>query len=69
MHKDNLVRCFGNGEGKEFYARYHDEEGGVPVFDDQCLFAMLILEGAQAGLGWETILKKQNGYRPSFLSF
>ncbi len=62
-------RCFGDGEGKEFYAKYHDEEWGVPVHDDKILFEMLILEGAQAGLSWETILKKREGYRAAFHNF
>ena len=44
-------------------ARYHDEEWGVPVHDDRCLFEFLILEGAQAGLSWETVLKKRERYR------
>jgi DNA-3-methyladenine glycosylase I len=62
-------RCFGNGPGKEFYADYHDYEWGVPVHDDQRLFEMLILEGAQAGLSWETILKRREGYRKVFHNF
>ena len=48
---------------------YHDEEWGVPVRDDRRLFEMLILEGAQAGLSWYTILKKRNGYRRAFDGF
>src|SRR5258708_9232194 len=44
-------------------ARYHDEEWGVPVHDDRCLFEFLILEGAQAGLSWETVLRKRERYR------
>src|SRR5581483_3869150 len=63
------IRCFGNGTGKEFYARYHDEEWGVPVHDDRLLFELLILEGAQAGLSWETILKRRAGYRMAFHHF
>ncbi|WP_420422666.1 DNA-3-methyladenine glycosylase I [Simkania sp.] len=63
------IRCFGNGESKEFYAKYHDQEWGVPVHDDQHLFEMLILEGAQAGLSWETVLKKREGYRRLFHNF
>jgi DNA-3-methyladenine glycosylase I len=63
------IRCFGNGEGKEFYANYHDEEWGIPVHDDRHLFEMLILEGAQAGLSWETILKRREGYRQAFHKF
>ena len=62
-------RCFGNGKGKEFYAEYHDKEWGVPVHDDQHLFRMLILEGAQAGLSWETILKRRDGYNKAFHNF
>lgn len=63
------IRCFGNGARKEFYADYHDHEWGVPVHDDQHLFEMLILEGAQAGLSWETVLKKREGYRHLFHQF
>lgn len=48
---------------------YHDTEWGVPVHDDQTLFEFLTLEGAQAGLSWETILKKRAGYREAFLDF
>lgn len=48
------------------YQKYHDEEWGVPVHDDNTLFEFLILEGAQAGLSWETILKKRDGYREAF---
>ena len=62
-------RCFGDGPGKEFYAKYHDEEWGVPVHDDRRLFELLILEGAQAGLSWETVLKKREGYRHAFHNF
>src|SRR5262249_48832597 len=49
--------------------RYHDEEWGVPVHDDRVLFEFLILEGAQAGLSWETILKKRENYRVAFDGF
>ena len=52
-------RCFGSAPGKEFYAEYHDKEWGIPVYDDNLLFEILILEGAQAGLSFETILKKR----------
>jgi DNA-3-methyladenine glycosylase I len=51
------------------YVAYHDEEWGVPVHDDQRLFEMLVLEGAQAGLSWLTILKKRGGYRRAFDGF
>lgn len=66
---DGKSRCFGGEPGKEIYARYHDEEWGVPSHDDQHLFEMLILEGAQAGLSWEIILKKREGYRGAFHQF
>ena len=48
---------------------YHDQEWGVPVHDDRLLFEFLILEGAQAGLSWETILKKRDAYRKAFDNF
>ncbi|MBM4067718.1 MAG: DNA-3-methyladenine glycosylase I [Planctomycetes bacterium] len=51
------------------YVRYHDTEWGVPVHDDRLLFEFLILEGAQAGLSWETILKKRERYREAFDNF
>ena len=51
------------------YVAYHDEEWGVPLHDDRELFAMLILEGAQAGLSWSTILKRRDGYRAAFANF
>lgn len=65
----NRNRCFGGKPGQEFYAQYHDTEWGIPVHDDQLLFEMLILEGAQAGLSWETILKRREGYRKAFHNF
>ena len=55
--------------GFEEYIRYHDEEWGVPVHDDHVHFEFLILEGAQAGLSWSTILKKRAGYRNAFAGF
>lgn len=63
------IRCFGNKPGQELYAHYHDHEWGIPVYDDRLLFEMLILEGAQAGLNWETILKKRRNYRQLFYNF
>ena len=62
-------RCFGGNPGKEFYADYHDNEWGIPAHDDKHLFEMLILEGAQAGLSWEIILKRRPGYRAAFYNF
>ncbi len=56
-------------EGFEAYRRYHDEEWGVPVHDDRALFELLILEGAQAGLSWSTILRKRDHYRRVFDGF
>ncbi len=61
-------RCGWSGTD-ENYVRYHDEEWGVPVHDDQVLFEFLILEGAQAGLSWATILNKREGYRKAFADF
>ncbi|WP_143959354.1 DNA-3-methyladenine glycosylase I [Litoribacter populi] len=55
--------------GFEQYIRYHDEEWGVPVYDDQVHFEFLVLESAQAGLSWSTILKKREGYRQAFAGF
>ena len=61
------VRCaWASGE---LLARYHDEEWGVPVHDDRTLFEFLILEGAQAGLSWSTILNKRENYRKAFAGF
>ena len=53
----------------DLYIQYHDIEWGVPVHDDRLLFEFLILEGAQAGLSWETILKKRESYRAAFDKF
>jgi DNA-3-methyladenine glycosylase I len=61
------IRC-GWAKG-ELYIRYHDEEWGVPVHDDRTLFEFLILEGAQAGLSWSTILNKRENYRRAFDEF
>ena len=60
------IRCFGN---TPVYIEYHDHEWGRPVHDDQRLFEMLILEGAQAGLSWITVLKKRETYREAFDGF
>ena len=62
------IRC-GWCLGFDQYIKYHDEEWGVPVHDDQKHFEFLILEGAQAGLSWSTILKKREGYRTAFANF
>jgi len=62
-----LIRCA--WAANELAIPYHDEEWGVPVHDDRTLFEFLILEGAQAGLSWETILKKRDAYRIAFDGF
>ena len=61
-----MKRCGWVPANDPLYQRYHDEEWGVPVHDDQRLFEFLILEGAQAGLSWATILKKRENYRQAF---
>ena len=61
-------RCSWVGDD-DLYIKYHDEEWGVPVYDDQKLIEFLILEGAQAGLSWITILKKRENYRKLFDNF
>jgi len=63
---NEVTRCFGN---TPLYIDYHDNEWGRPVHDDNKLFEMLILEGAQAGLSWETVLKKREAYRNAFDGF
>ncbi len=55
--------------GDPLYEAYHDEEWGVPLFDDQKLFEFLLLEGAQAGLSWITVLRKRDAYRCAFYNF
>lgn len=63
-----MKRCAWS-EKSELEQRYHDTEWGVPVHDDRLLFEFLILEGAQAGLSWSTILQKREGYRKAFDNF
>jgi DNA-3-methyladenine glycosylase I len=65
---DGCKRCGWCGEDP-LYIRYHDEEWGVPVTDDRKLFEFLVLEGAQAGLSWITILRKRKAYRKAFAGF
>ncbi|MEH0002772.1 MAG: DNA-3-methyladenine glycosylase I [Holosporaceae bacterium] len=62
-------RCFGNKPGQQLLAAYHDTEWGVWSEDERYLFEMLALEGAQAGLNWETVLKKRANYRKAFYNF
>jgi DNA-3-methyladenine glycosylase I len=63
------VRCEWAPVGDPLYVAYHDEEWGVPSHDDRHLFEMLVLEGAQAGLSWSTILRKREGYLRAFAGF
>lgn len=67
--KDGRIRCGWVSADKPDYIHYHDTEWGVPLHDDRQLFEMLILEGAQAGLSWYTILKRRDGYRAAFRQF
>ncbi|MCY9873561.1 DNA-3-methyladenine glycosylase I [Vibrio barjaei] len=62
-------RCPWLDETKQDYVEYHDKEWGVPVLDDQTMFEYLVLESAQAGLSWYTILKRREGYRNAFANF
>lgn len=64
-----ITRCAWVPTGNQLYTDYHDIEWGVPVYDDRLLFEFLVLEGAQAGLSWSTILKKRDSYRAAFDSF
>jgi len=67
---DLRPRCeWSYGGMSEAYIRYHDEEWGVPAYDDRRQFEFLILEGAQAGLSWSTILNKRESYREAFADF
>jgi DNA-3-methyladenine glycosylase I len=63
------VRCTWSVNGNDAYLEYHDTEWGVPAWDDKTQFEFLILEGAQAGLSWSTILNKREGYRAAFAGF
>ncbi len=66
---DGKNRCFWATGVPDFYEKYHDEEWGVPCFDEHKMFEMLILEGAQAGLSWQTVLAKRENYRRAFDGF
>ncbi len=65
---NELIRC-GWSTSDPLYIKYHDEEWGAPLHDDRKLFEMLILEGAQAGLSWLTVLRKRENYRRAFDNF
>ena len=66
---ESLPRCAWVPLDKPDYVAYHDDEWGIPVHDDRRFFEMLILEGAQAGLSWYTILQRRDGYRAAFKDF
>jgi DNA-3-methyladenine glycosylase I len=66
---DGRPRCAWGDGPEPAYRAYHDLEWGVPVRDEQHLFELLVLEGAQAGLSWSTILRKRDGYRRAFAGF
>jgi len=66
--ENNLQRCYWCGNDP-LYQRYHDEEWGKPVHDDRVFFEFLLLEGAQAGLSWITILRRREAYRKAFAGF
>ena len=64
-----MKRCFWVDENSEIYKKYHDQEWGVPKYDDKELFELLILESFQAGLSWITVLKKREAFRKAFDNF
>ncbi len=64
-----MRRCFWVDEKSEIYKKYHDEEWGIPKYDDRDLFELLILEGFQAGLSWLTVLKKREHFRIAYENF
>jgi DNA-3-methyladenine glycosylase I len=66
---EKLKRCAWVPKNNLEYQKYHDEEWGFPVHDDKKHFEMLVLEGAQAGLSWETVLKKRKGYKKAFFNW
>lgn len=71
MGKNNneLIRCAWNSFEDPLYRKYHDDEWGVPVYDDRKIFEFLVLESAQAGLSWSTVLRKRENYREAFAGF
>ncbi len=69
MHNQIIYRCPWVDLTKADYVKYHDEEWGVPVYDDRLIFEFLTLESAQAGLSWYTVLRKRENYRKAFDNF
>ena len=68
MQSEAIIRCEWAGDDP-LMQQYHDEDWGVPIHDDRALFELLILEGAQAGLSWRTVLHRREGYRAAFHNF
>ena len=68
-HDDGLIRCAWCGVKDPQYIAYHDQEWGVPEWDDRALFEKLVLDGFQAGLSWITILRKRENFRTAFDGF
>lgn len=69
LHSDGLHRCPWPGTDDKFYIAYHDDEWGVPEYDDRALYEKLVLDGFQAGLSWITILRKRENFRRAFDGF
>ena len=69
LHADGLHRCPWPEEGNLIYVKYHDDEWGVPEYDDRALYEKLVLDGFQAGLSWITILRKRENFRRAFDGF
>jgi len=69
LHADGLHRCPWPEEGNLIYVKYHDDEWGVPEYDDRALYEKLVLDGFQAGLSWITILRKRDNFRRAFDNF
>ena len=69
LDHSRIKRCAWVPEGDSLYQSYHDTEWGVPVYDDQKIFEFLVLESAQAGLSWITVLRKRENYRKAFADF
>ena len=67
--KKNVYRCWGSDDSDNLMQSYHDKEWGVPVHEDNRLFEIIVLDGAQAGLSWRTILHKRENYRQAFNNF
>ncbi len=69
LHDDGLRRCPWPGKDDALYIKYHDEEWGVPEYEDRALYEKLVLDGFQAGLSWITILRKRENFRRAFDNF